>query len=241
MMIYEAILPRSQTDLEIFNDLRGVVNSEMLMYELNCLYKYDKETWTRKRRDAIRREIIEKQKEEEEDQRKKEEQKENDQKKNEAEQKREDPSYEEIEQQSSRHYAAYVYFVIKVHMDHPFLYKLINVFGNFNLKMQIPIQSCLHFAPEDRPGAVGILDYLQGKCTFEKIKVNPNPRPILMDETIDIITTAMKKLKKEKKTEDMKLKHHIQSLILNRDGKPYDLRFIEKGAYAYINYKLDMH
>jgi hypothetical protein len=53
-MIYEAILSSSQTDLELFYEMRGeeIIISE-IMYELGYIYKFTKEKWIAER--AVRR------------------------------------------------------------------------------------------------------------------------------------------------------------------------------------------
>jgi hypothetical protein len=50
-MIYEAILwsTLAQTDLQFFYELRGSMTIRKIIYELNYMYKYDKEKWVAKR------------------------------------------------------------------------------------------------------------------------------------------------------------------------------------------------
>jgi ribosomal protein S21 len=90
MMIYEAILSSSHTNLDYFYDMlrdehetlkivKKRMPKETVLMELNDLYKYDKPTWIKNRG------------------------------------------------KGDRHYAAYVYLVIRVSLEHPIHYKLINV------------------------------------------------------------------------------------------------------------------
>jgi uncharacterized protein YyaL (SSP411 family) len=136
-MIYEAILSSSETDLEIFYGLREHIKMDQIIHDLNCLYKYDKRTWIRKREAAIR-EKIEKQKEDDQrqillqkilDRATKDKQKKGDQA-NSGGQKRVYPNKKAIKAKSRREFAAYVYLVLKVGLDHPSLYQLINVCGS---------------------------------------------------------------------------------------------------------------
>jgi hypothetical protein len=100
-MIYEAILRSAHTDFKLFYGLRGKeIHIEEMIYDLNYFYKYDKETWIRKKGKAIKRE-------------------------------NEENALSNLvlgnKENSRLVYAAYVYLVLKVHLEHPFLYKLINV------------------------------------------------------------------------------------------------------------------
>jgi hypothetical protein len=88
------------------------IQIQRMLKDLNDLYKYDKQTWINTKKAAIRLEI--------------EKHNENDQEMN-GGLNLLNLSDEEIEQKSHHDYAAYVYLVLKVSLEHPVLYKLINV------------------------------------------------------------------------------------------------------------------
>ena len=88
--------------------MRGELPIEEIIYELSYMYKYEKEKWMAKRGDAIKRDN--------------------------AKHNRANPSDEEIKNTSRGDYAAYVYLVLKVRLEHPFFYNLINV---HNIKLLI--------------------------------------------------------------------------------------------------------
>jgi hypothetical protein len=120
-MIYEAILSSSQSDFELFYDLRGEKDIRKIISELNDFYKYDKQTWISKREDAIRQEI--------------ENQKEEDQAKKGGPKHRVYPTDEKAIKEKSRHdYVAYVYLVLKVHLEHSIPNQLINVWDKLLIK-----------------------------------------------------------------------------------------------------------
>jgi hypothetical protein len=91
-----------------------------------------------------------------------------------------------------------------------------------------PTQSCLEREPEHRPSAVGILDYLDGKCTLKRTKENSGP--ILLDKAIIAIIKQNDKVngqqqqqqQPEGQSEEVKL---IQDFLLHyKPAKRFNLR-----------------
>jgi hypothetical protein len=62
--------------------------------------------------------------------------------------------------------------------------------------VEIPLQSCLEFEPNDRPSAVGILEYLDNKCKLNTVSAESTE--ILLDQqTAQIILPYLEKGQKK--------------------------------------------